>query len=139
MNPEQYKKMKDKFEKEKKTAQEAVITAEGKLSALEEVYKQSDSKYAKHKGRKYRKSKSEYAYVPSAQDVNKTGIMRDSLKHLGETFKTKNFMAYLKDKYPDIIFSDTFVSNTIGKFLKQGRIVIESKGEKKKGYVYRRK
>jgi hypothetical protein len=139
MNPQEYQKLKQKFEKEKDEAYVALKTAEGKLAGLEETYKQLGcNKPAKHKDRKSKRDKSQYAYDPS-QDVNKTDILRKSLANLGDTFKTKNFITYLRENYPEVKFNDTFVSNTPGKFIKQGLVVVDSKGERKKGYVYRRK
>ena len=139
MNPQEYEKLKLKFEEERKEAYANLKTAEGKLAGLEEAYKYGN-KSDKRKGKRgSRKNKPVYAYDPS-QDVNKTDIMREALKHFGDSaFKTKNFIAYLKENHPDVKISDTFVSNTIGKFIKQGRIEIVNKGEKKKGYVYKRK
>ncbi len=132
MTNEEYQKLKAAYEK-------IIADTRVKLDALDEIYKKIKTvNVHKHKG--HRKSKSEYTYDP-AQDINKTDIMRKSLGELGETFKTKNFKAYLKKAYPRADFYDTFVSNTLGKFVRQGilEIVSGSNGEKKKGYVYRRK
>lgn len=139
MNYDEYQKLKARYIKDRDNAHNDFISAEAKLAGLEEIYKALGSRPSKHKNKTGKKNKSEYAYDPS-QEVNKTDIMRKSLGELGETFKTKNFKAYLKKTYPRVDFYDTFISNTLGKFVRKGILEIVSSGkEKKKGYVYRRK
>lgn len=131
MTNEEYQRLKAKYEK-------TIADTRVKLDALDEIYKQVKEHEPRHK--KSRKSKSEYTYDPD-RDVNKTEIMRNSLGALGDRFKTRNFRAYLKKHHPKVDFSDTFVSNTIAKFIRHGLVekVDTNEGERKKGYVYRRK
>lgn len=132
MTPEQLLKLRQQYQKE-------IADAQAKLEALDDVGKFIKTTPASSKSKKTKKNKSEYSYDPS-QDLNKTEIMRRSLEHLGDTFKTKNFMNYLKRNYPSAGFSEAFVSNTLAKFIKkEGLVEIVNKGEKRKGYIYRRK
>lgn len=137
MTYEEYQKRKRKLENAIEDNHTQLISLKAKLDYLDEIYQKEGSKA--NKRRTWKKDKSDYTYDPS-QDINKTDIMRSSLAHMGATFKTKNFVAYLKAHHPHIKFSDTFVSNTLRKFVKkEGIVEVVSRGEKKKGYVYRRK